>query len=243
MSQPPRVSRRSVLAGSAAAAVGLTLATPATAEAAVGAPARSRRASFVSVGKAATAGHFCLDGKVFRFGGTNCYYLHQQSHYMIDAVLDDASAMGLTRPARVGVRRRVRPVVQAAAALALRLRRGRLRQPRLRRLEGRPARHPAGPAAGQQLARLRRHAAVRQLVPRPAGRLLRRRRQPRPVLHRAVDQGLLQGLRAARDHPAQPLHRPALQRGPDDHDVRAGQRAAQPQRQVGCRACWPGSPR
>ncbi len=31
----------------------------------------------------------------FRFGGTNCYYLHQQSHYMIDNALDDAAAMGL----------------------------------------------------------------------------------------------------------------------------------------------------
>jgi mannan endo-1,4-beta-mannosidase len=40
-------------------------------------------------------GGFELDGKPFRFGGSNCYYLHQQSHYMIDNVLDDAAAMGL----------------------------------------------------------------------------------------------------------------------------------------------------
>ncbi|WP_328917409.1 MULTISPECIES: glycoside hydrolase 5 family protein [unclassified Streptomyces] len=41
-------------------------------------------------------GAFRLNGKPFRFGGTNCYYLHQQSHYMIDNALDDAAAMGLT---------------------------------------------------------------------------------------------------------------------------------------------------
>lgn len=40
--------------------------------------------------------NFMVGGKVFRFGGTNCYYLHQSSHYMIDAVLNDAAAMGLS---------------------------------------------------------------------------------------------------------------------------------------------------
>jgi mannan endo-1,4-beta-mannosidase len=50
------------------------------------------RGSFVT----ARGGELRLDGRTFRFGGTNCYYLHQQSHYMIDAVLNDAAAMGLT---------------------------------------------------------------------------------------------------------------------------------------------------
>ncbi|MGL4381896.1 MAG: glycoside hydrolase 5 family protein [Vibrio sp.] len=36
-----------------------------------------------------------LDGQPFRFAGTNNYYMHYRSHDMIDAVLDDAKAMGL----------------------------------------------------------------------------------------------------------------------------------------------------
>ena len=39
--------------------------------------------------------NFEIAGQQFRFGGSNCYYLHQQSHYMIDSVLDDAAAMSL----------------------------------------------------------------------------------------------------------------------------------------------------
>jgi len=54
-----------------------------------GGPARPT--SFVRV----RDGAFQLGGAPFRFGGTNCYYLHQQSHYMIDAVLDDAANMSL----------------------------------------------------------------------------------------------------------------------------------------------------
>ncbi|MBR7836436.1 cellulase family glycosylhydrolase, partial [Actinospica durhamensis] len=41
-------------------------------------------------------GRFAVGGKTFRFGGTNCYYLHQQSHYMIDAALDDIAAAGFS---------------------------------------------------------------------------------------------------------------------------------------------------
>ena len=41
-------------------------------------------------------GQFYLAGSPWRFGGTNTYYLHQQSHYMIDSALNDAAAMSLT---------------------------------------------------------------------------------------------------------------------------------------------------
>ena len=38
---------------------------------------------------------FTLHDKTFYFAGTNNYYLHYQSHFMIDDVLKDAVAMGL----------------------------------------------------------------------------------------------------------------------------------------------------
>lgn len=89
-------TRRAVLttAASLTAAGGTALAAPAAAHAdsvaaASGGPARPT--TFVRMRN----GAFELDGKPFRFGGTNCYYLHQQSHYMIDSVLDDAAAMSL----------------------------------------------------------------------------------------------------------------------------------------------------
>ena len=52
-------------------------------------PSSQSDRSFVT----ARGGNFRLDGKPFRFGGTNCYYLHQQSHYMIDNALDDIHAI------------------------------------------------------------------------------------------------------------------------------------------------------
>jgi mannan endo-1,4-beta-mannosidase len=90
----PPVTRRSLLIGSVAAAgLATTLdaspaaaASPSTAKPRVHAPS-----DFVSVAR----GSFWQRGKPFRFGGTNTYYLHQQSHYMIDAALDDAAAMAL----------------------------------------------------------------------------------------------------------------------------------------------------
>ena len=93
-------TRRSMLTGAAAltAVTGATVAAPGLAHADTAAAADSARGggparptSFVRV----RDGAFHLDGAPFRFGGTNCYYLHQQSHYMIDAVLDDAANMSL----------------------------------------------------------------------------------------------------------------------------------------------------
>ncbi|MEO9153514.1 MAG: cellulase family glycosylhydrolase [Lapillicoccus sp.] len=91
-------SRRRLLGSAAlagAAATGAALAGGAASASAAPAPAvsgpPSRNHSFVQVRR----GRFEVDGKAFRFGGTNTYYLHQQSHYMIDAALDDAAAMGL----------------------------------------------------------------------------------------------------------------------------------------------------
>lgn len=40
-------------------------------------------------------GHFVRDGNPWRFAGTNCYYLQESSHQVIDSILEDAMAMGL----------------------------------------------------------------------------------------------------------------------------------------------------
>lgn len=83
----PSMARRRLLLGAAVTAGTAALSAPNATAATPCGP----HASFVR----ADRGHFVLDGKLFRFGGTNCYYLHQQSHYMIDSVLNDAAAMGL----------------------------------------------------------------------------------------------------------------------------------------------------
>jgi mannan endo-1,4-beta-mannosidase len=75
-----------VTSAPAASAAAGTASTASTAD-----PFGRRPRSFVTV----RHGAFELDGAAWRFGGTNCYYLHQQSHYMIDAALDDAAAMSL----------------------------------------------------------------------------------------------------------------------------------------------------
>lgn len=81
------VGRRRLLLGAAVAAGAVVLTAPQ----APAAPAARRHKGFVRT----DGDRFVVDGSPFRFGGTNCYYLHQQSHYMIDSVLDDAAAMGL----------------------------------------------------------------------------------------------------------------------------------------------------
>lgn len=92
------LSRRTVLLGTGAAGALTALpglpaeAAPAGQAASKGGPKGSTEASgFVTTRGAG----FRVGRKPFRFSGTNIYYLHQQSHYMIDAALDDAAAMGL----------------------------------------------------------------------------------------------------------------------------------------------------
>ncbi|MFE1357316.1 hypothetical protein ACFW6T_35675, partial [Kitasatospora phosalacinea] len=107
MNDQPRTTRRRTLLGAAALGLAAAPLLGGTASAAdqdrkgqdgQGANGQGQdgtgkgRGSFVT----ARGGELRLDGRAFRFGGTNCYYLHQQSHYMIDAVLNDAAAMGLT---------------------------------------------------------------------------------------------------------------------------------------------------
>jgi mannan endo-1,4-beta-mannosidase len=92
----PSATRRRVLTGAIAGAAGLSagLLDPLQARAAVGslsATASSGPSDFVTV----RGESFRSGGATFRFAGTNTYYLHQQSHYMVDMALDDAAAMGM----------------------------------------------------------------------------------------------------------------------------------------------------
>lgn len=111
MTSPPRqepsfrangeLSRRSVVLGTGLGAIGLAgmvFAPPAQASDTTrgpAAPAARRDArtpgSFVRVHD----GEFVRDGSPWRFGGTNCYYLHASSHYMIDSMLNNAAMMKL----------------------------------------------------------------------------------------------------------------------------------------------------
>jgi mannan endo-1,4-beta-mannosidase len=111
-------TRRALLAGTVAGAAGLAVGASSLTAAGAAArprtrlpgdilPAGARQASaaggvggrgsvlahhdFVRV----SGGKFVVGGKPMRFGGTNTYYLHQQSHYMIDSALNDAANMSL----------------------------------------------------------------------------------------------------------------------------------------------------
>lgn len=86
-------SRRALLGGLAGAAgVGAlgVVAGPAAAVPGGGPP--SANSTFVR----RRGDQLVLGGRSpFRFAGTNCYYLHYKSHYMIDSMLNDAHQMGL----------------------------------------------------------------------------------------------------------------------------------------------------
>lgn len=95
-----RPSRRLLLGALGLGAASLTgaagsLLSPLTADAAVTTAAKLPnpwpRQRFVKV----RGREFTVGGHAFRFGGTNNYYLHEKSHYMIDSVLNDAHALGL----------------------------------------------------------------------------------------------------------------------------------------------------
>jgi mannan endo-1,4-beta-mannosidase len=81
------VTRRAAIGGAVAAGLATALAPSAP----IASATTPHASSFVRVRNQ----NFEVAGKPFRFGGSNCYYLHQQSHYMIDSVLDDAVAMSL----------------------------------------------------------------------------------------------------------------------------------------------------
>jgi mannan endo-1,4-beta-mannosidase len=98
----PTATRRALLTGAAVGAAGLAVGTGALPAAAATRPRAggslaaghslgSRPGEFVTVAN----GQFHVGGAPVRFGGTNTYYLHQQSHYMIDSALNDAAAMSL----------------------------------------------------------------------------------------------------------------------------------------------------
>jgi mannan endo-1,4-beta-mannosidase len=98
-------TRRTLLTGAAVGAAGLAVGTrtlpaaaataasavPTQSSPAAGRSLASRPGEFVTV----RGGQFHLGATPVRFGGTNTYYLHQQSHYMIDSALNDAAAMSL----------------------------------------------------------------------------------------------------------------------------------------------------
>jgi mannan endo-1,4-beta-mannosidase len=102
---PRGTSRRALLAGTITGAAGLALGaglSPAAAAARTGTP--NAAAGLTSGGTfparphefvTTRGGNFSVGGTAWRFGGTNTYYLHQQSHYMIDSALNDAAAMSL----------------------------------------------------------------------------------------------------------------------------------------------------
>ncbi len=134
-----------------------------------------------------------------------------------------AAHLGLERHRHPGRRpdggqqaqRRVLPVLERHRT-RLQRRRGRAGPAGLRDRQGRPARRTADHPVHQQLVRLRRHGPVRALG---------RAGQPRRLLHRQPDPGLVQGLHRAPAQPRQPADRPGLQERPDDRRVGVGQRA------------------
>lgn len=90
-----QVGRRSFLRTAAAVGIGtagVALANPLTASPVLAATHEDTEThGFVERKKA----NFTLDEKTFFFAGTNNYYLHYKSHFMIDGVLTTAATLGL----------------------------------------------------------------------------------------------------------------------------------------------------
>ena len=103
----PGTSRRRLLAGAGAVTAaelatsllgaGTAAAAPAGTDTASASAAAANKAAPWPTLKFVTTrrGEFHLDGEPWRWGGTNCYYLHAQSHYMVDSMLNDAKAMSM----------------------------------------------------------------------------------------------------------------------------------------------------
>jgi mannan endo-1,4-beta-mannosidase len=98
-------TRRTLLTGAAVGAAGLAVGTRALPAAAATAASTGRAQADPAAGRGFASrpgefvtvrgGKFHIGGTPVRFGGTNTYYLHQQSHYMIDSALNDAAVMSL----------------------------------------------------------------------------------------------------------------------------------------------------
>lgn len=85
-------SRRHLLIGAGVAAATTALVvTPTDAAAEPHQPSPWPRRPFVTV----RDGDFWQGRQRWRWGGTNCYYLHTASHYMVDSMLNNAKAMSM----------------------------------------------------------------------------------------------------------------------------------------------------
>jgi mannan endo-1,4-beta-mannosidase len=92
------LSRRGLLIGAGSAGSLMLVGAPTAFAAGSGATQAASRSvwptrprEFIKVRN----GHFRVGGTPWRFGGTNCYYLHESSHYKIDSMLNDAAAMSM----------------------------------------------------------------------------------------------------------------------------------------------------
>lgn len=101
-SAQPFPSRRTLLLGGGkgilgVAGLGLAGTSPASSPHESGIREKTPTDARLSAGPFVTVADvdFVRDGKRWRFGGTNCHYLHASSHYMIDSVLNAAAAMGM----------------------------------------------------------------------------------------------------------------------------------------------------
>ena len=221
------------LLGVVAALAGLLTAAGAAAAPAGAAPGQATGSGSGFVTRAGA--NLKLDGKPFRFAGTNNYYLMYKSPLMVDDVFADARAAGFTvlrtwgfldignQDGSNSVARQGQDGIYFqywdGDAPGVQRRRRRPAEARLR-AGGRPAaRHQADHPADQQLERLRRHGPVRALGRRPV---------PRRLLHQPDHPGLVQGLDQPRAQPGQHAHRRGVQGRPDRDDLGAGQRAALP---------------